>query len=157
MYLKGENHENSLKGFTLIEIVIVLAIFSILLSIVLPNVQKPLAHYQLRSTSMQLASDIRWVRQQSIFGRAYIVNLQVSPYQGFYLVKDSAKVVAQRFLPPGIQFKEVILDKNTLNFTLTGAPSSAGRIGLTNRFGETCYVYFMPSSGRIRVDCSGVK
>ncbi|NLL19511.1 MAG: prepilin-type N-terminal cleavage/methylation domain-containing protein [Clostridia bacterium] len=145
------------KGFTLIEIAIVLAIFGILLAVMFPKLQKPLAQYQLRSTSIQLASDMRLVRQQSIFGRAYVVNLQVSPQEGFYSIRDSASVVVQRFLPPGIHFKEVILDKNTLNFSLTGAPSSAGRIGLTNNFGETCYVYFMPSSGRIRVDCSGDK
>jgi prepilin-type N-terminal cleavage/methylation domain-containing protein len=149
--------KNDRKGFTLIEIVLVLAIFSILLAIVFPNLQKPLAHYQLRSAGMQLASDMRWVRQQSIFGRAYIVNLQVSPHQGFYSIRESTKVVIQRFLPPGIHFKEVVLDKNTLNFSLSGAPSSAGRIGLANNFGETCYIYFMPSSGRIRVDCSGVE
>lgn len=142
------------KGFTLIEMAIVLAIFSILLATVLPNLQKPLAHYQLRSTGMRLASDMRWVRQQSIMGRANLVDLQVAPSQDYYIIRESTKVVARRILPPGIYFKEVVLEKNTLKFTLTGAPSSGGRIGLANGFGETCYVYFMPSSGRIRVECN---
>lgn len=142
------------KGFTLIEVILILAILSILLAVAWPNLEKPLAHYQLRSSSMQLASDMRWVRQQSIFGKIHVANLHLSPRENLYLVREYTKVIERRVLPPGIEFHEVVLDaSNTLYFTITGAPSIGGRIVLKNKFNETCSVYFMPSSGRIRVEC----
>lgn len=147
----GENEGH--HGFTLLEMVLVLGIFTILLVIALPGLRKPLAYYQLRSTAVQLASDIRWLRQQSIYGKAVSVNLQVAPLDGFYQIRDNTKVVLHRILPPGLKFTRVVLDKNILHFTLTGAPGSGGRIVLENSFGKTCTVFIMPSSGRIRVDC----
>lgn len=100
---------------------------------------------------MQIAADMRWVRQQSIYGKAGIVKILVLKEENTYLIQDGNKVLVERVLPPGLKFKEIILDGKMISFSLTGAPARAGRIVLENSFGEQRYIYFMPSSGRIRV------
>lgn len=140
------------RGFTLLEVILAIAILGIILSIATPNLQKPLARYRLKSTGMQLATDLRWVRQQSIYGKAVMVNIWFSLSNDIYIIRENTKVILQRTLPPGIEFIEIELQQNPLTFSLAGAPGGGGRIGLKNAYGETCYVYIMPSSGRIRVE-----
>lgn len=139
------------RGFTLLETILVLAILSLLLGIGLPKFQKPLAHYQLRSFAMQTAADLRWIRQQSVYGRAGIVKFWVMREDRECIVVDGNKMVSRRSLPPGIDFHEIELEINPLTFTIRGGPAIGGKIVFRNSFGELAYVYFMPSSGRIRV------
>lgn len=140
------------KGFTLLEMVLTIAILSVLLSVAVPNLHKPLARYRLQSAGMQLAADLRWVRQQSIYGKAIVVNVSFSRYSNSYMIREEAKAVARRSLPPGIRFEVLALQHNPFYFSLSGAPAGGGTIGLTNEYGERCYVHIMPSTGRIRVE-----
>lgn len=139
------------QGFTLIEVILVLAILGLLLGVAMPSFQKPFAHYQLRSVAMQMAADMRWARQQSIYGRAGMLKFWVLRKERQYLIQDATRIVVQRSLPAGIEFHEIVLERNPLTFTLTGAPSIGGRVVFRNAYGELSYVYFMPSSGRIRI------
>jgi len=141
------------RGFTLLEMVITIAILGILLTVAVPSLHQPLARYRLKSAGAQLASDLRWLRHQSIYGKAFVVNIVFDKYHNSYMIRDGAKAVVQRTLPPGIVMAELGLQQNPFSFTLSGAPSGGGgRIGLKNEYGERCYIHVMPSSGRIRVE-----
>lgn len=140
------------SGFTLLEVILAVAILGIILSVAIPNLQKPLAHYRLKNAGMQLAADLRWIRQQSIYGKTSMVNVWFSLANNLYLIRDGTKIVLQRTLPPGIRFSAIELQQNPFTFSLAGAPGGGGHIKLKNIYGETCYVYIMPSSGRIRVE-----
>ncbi|HHW07745.1 MAG TPA: hypothetical protein GXX34_09510 [Clostridia bacterium] len=136
----------------MLEVITTIAILGIILTMAVPNLHKPLARYRLQSTGMQLAADLRWVRQQSIYGKATVVHIWFSLPDNFYMVRDGTKIIVYRTLPPGIRFAEVELQQRPFTFTLSGAPGGGGRIVLKNDYGERCYVYIMPSTGRIRVE-----
>ncbi len=138
-------------GFTLIELLLVVAILAILVSVSFPNFLKVLAKYQLRGTANQLVSDMRWIRQESIYGRAGVVKLKFAKNNTYYAIEDGTKRRVKRELPSGVIFLQVPLTNSQLTFSLIGAPSQAGTIILKNSYNDFCYIYFMPSTGRIRI------
>lgn len=138
-------------GYTLIELIIVMAIIGILFSVSYPNFLKILSQYQLRSAANQLVTDMRWVRQESIYGRAKRVKIYFDKDENYYAILDTTIRREERKLPKGVFFHDVPLSNPLLTFSLIGAPSEAGRIVLKNSYGDFCYIYFMPSTGRIRI------
>lgn len=139
------------RGYTLIELILVIAIMAILFTISFPNFTRILSQYQLKSTANQLISDMRWVRQESIYGRSGMVKMYFERDKNYYAIDEGTKRRAKRELPKGIYFHDVPLNNSQLTFTLIGAPSEAGTIVLKNSYGASCHIYFMPSTGRIRI------
>lgn len=53
-------------GFTLIELIVVLAVIGLVLALVLPNVGRGLAPYRLAATARELATALRLARNQAV-------------------------------------------------------------------------------------------
>jgi prepilin-type N-terminal cleavage/methylation domain-containing protein len=60
MYLRRQ------RGFTLVELVVVLAIFALLLTIALANIRSSLPHYRLLNASRRLAASVHVARTRAI-------------------------------------------------------------------------------------------
>ncbi|MFA5535573.1 MAG: prepilin-type N-terminal cleavage/methylation domain-containing protein [Bacillota bacterium] len=138
-------------GFTLIELVLVMAIIFTLFAVSFPNFLKILAGYQLRGAANQLVADMRWVRQESIYGSAGVIKINFAKNNTYYAIEEGTKRRVKRDLPKGITFLQVPLTNSQLTFSLIGAPSQAGTIILKNSYNDFCYIYLMPSTGRIRM------
>jgi type IV fimbrial biogenesis protein FimT len=54
------------KGFTLVEIVIVIAILGIAAAVAAPNLASMMARHQLKGAARQVMGDLMWARMQSV-------------------------------------------------------------------------------------------
>ena len=88
------------SGATLMEILTATAIFSILLAIGVPNLQRLRGPYALRSAGRQMAADLQMARQRAITRNARI-RVVYSP-QGYILERETAPnswTVDSAFMP----------------------------------------------------------
>ena len=119
------NHARNAKGFTLIEVMIVVAIVGILSAIALPSYQQYIIRGKRADAKTVLLSAAQWLERyrSSNFsyppaGTALPTGLSVSPASG-------------------TKMYDISLVTNATNFTLTATPSGwtdslCGNLGLTN-------------------------
>jgi competence protein ComGD len=126
------------KGFTFIEMLMVLLIFSVLLSFTAFSTASLKEHAEKNFFISQLQSDLYLIQSQSFFSQSSIT-LVFYPSSNKYVAKDFyGKTLVSRELPPGIQISEL----NRLNEIMFN-PS-----GNTNRFGP---VYFNSEDSIIKL------
>lgn len=139
-------------GFTLIEIVFVLAIMAVLAAIALPNWGTLLPTYHLNSAARQVQSELHRAKS-----RAVAENTRydlVFSATGFVIKKNTntcdspsyASGTESRSLPEGVS----ISSSNTLCFTPRGT-SNGGTVSLCNNKGAGKNVVVLSSSGRVRI------
>ncbi|WP_003542133.1 prepilin-type N-terminal cleavage/methylation domain-containing protein [Desulfotomaculum nigrificans] len=152
------------KGFTLVELVVVIMILGIITAMSMPNFGRPLSDYKLYTAARQLATDIRSLEQKSInladdkynnysnyimFGskNKYLIN-EVIPSTG-----DNVQVIQRSVnLPSGIEIFLTNFTNNMLVFNRSGGTSSGGTISLKSTVtGKQLYVIVLTGSGRVRV------
>lgn len=113
MYMK-----QSLRGFTLIEMMVTIAVMAILLSLAVPSFRESALTSQLRSASTELLSAANLARSESVKRRA-TVNLCVSNsdqtacgaggwHQGWIVMVPGTGAVIQTYdaAPPGFRITE---------------------------------------------------
>lgn len=137
------------RGFTTIEVITIIAILSIITSIILPNFKITLDKYKIEIAARKLAKDLLYIQQKSICKKVkyYIIFDQIN--------KDNYKITSgfnlkKIKLPPGVYIDWVNFDKKELGFSPTGAPEQGGTIALKSR-SHTLYVVISVSTGRIRI------
>lgn len=54
------------KGFTILEIIIVIAIFSIVMAIAIPNMIRQMPRYRLKGAAREIMGDLMWARMQAV-------------------------------------------------------------------------------------------
>ena len=171
------DNKNNQSGFSLVELVIVVALIAILMSIAIPRLPMS-SNRELELAARELASNLRLVRSEAIASgskcRAYFYT-----DDGYYklISKDSDPI----YLPEGITFLLIYPDTGPnaetnfvnvpndpdipddpddpdnlslryIHFTDLGRPYSAGRIVLLSEDGEKRYIKVLPNTGRIKVD-----
>ena len=145
MMASSLNKLKNQKGFTLIELIVVIATLAMLFSLVIPNIQKNSS--ELLTTSRKLRDEIRYIRYMKIAeGKNYRLVFQ----EHSYILSEGPK-----------RIKEVIIDKDlSINqnfigsevfFSYNGAPSSnGGTITITNKNSKRyCKITVVPATGRI--------
>ncbi|MDY0234539.1 MAG: GspH/FimT family protein [Gudongella sp.] len=119
------NYKEKKKGYTLIELIVVLALFSLLLTIAIPN-SKAFKTYNQNQQLRIFEKDIRQARNKAI-----IENKAIGAY--FYITKNSYEIkyiggekILERELYGGVEFKS----KNFTNyiFNPNGAIGNAGTV-----------------------------
>ncbi|MDD2372438.1 MAG: GspH/FimT family pseudopilin [Syntrophomonadaceae bacterium] len=148
------NWRNS--GFTLIEIIMVLAIMAVIGTISLPRFDRVIEDYKLKIDARQLATVLRSARQEAI------------------MTGNDQKVLFKRnlncYIKSGTTHATYTLSRN-ITFTADGctfkehggypvcgfAPSGAvkdqaGKITLANKYGKRTAVVVNPSAGRVRIE-----
>lgn len=158
------------RGVTLIEIVVVLAIITIVGSFLLPQAGEWLAHFRLQQSARQIASDLRFAQAKALATGNYTTvafNLAGGSYTIFddgqdpdFVRTGNETEYKKAFIEQGIEFLDSTLPTNTvgeyyISFDPHGFPRrdgfAAGTITLKSpRTGEELKVV-IASAGRIKI------
>lgn len=142
------------KGFTLLELIMVLFITVLSLAIVAPSLQHVLAKMQLKSNTRQMAWVLRSSQQQAIYsGQSNMVRFynQIDAYRQ----QDGPLCYLE-----GTEYAAVPSFTTKINgmpycaFQASGIPTSGGTVTLRNSRKDLMYVIVNPVAGRIRVSNS---
>ena len=131
-----------LRGFTLIEIVFVLAIFAVLTAIALPNWSTLLPDYNLKAAARQVQSELHRIKSQAVSQNATF-QLVFSATGDNYTVQGIIKS-----LPEGIDIR----NSTTIAFTPRGTATFTpdGTVKLCNNK-NAGYNVAVSDTGRIQV------
>ena len=142
-------------GFTLIEILIVVAFIAVLAGVAVPTVTDAMRRYSLASASQEVVSTIRSARQQAV-GQNAIRRVRFNfPAVGQYQVLDAADAAVGdvQFLPAGADFGavsgDIAITTSGRVTDLAGTPTTE-TIVLSNDDGQTTTITVSPS-GRVEL------
>lgn len=144
--LKDKNN----KGFTLLELIIVISIIAILSTIAMPLAYRSLCYWQMQTAAWRLVSDIRRVQQMAVSGEDRHRTILFDTANNLYRISKDAVIIAETRLPAGIVFEGVAFPQKKLAFNLNGVPTASGDIILRNRFGSYYYITVLPVTGRVK-------
>ncbi|KAF1086558.1 hypothetical protein SPSYN_00277 [Sporotomaculum syntrophicum] len=142
------------KGYSLIELTIVILIMSIIMAIVVPIMNNYIANYQLQTECMQLQQHIRSVAQEAL------VKDSDSFYIRLRLIEDKYIIVAPSGnsnsttvqLPDGIDLAFSNFPLDYIRFSGKGKPVVGGHIRLeSKKTGKMQYVIVAAITGRARI------
>lgn len=140
------------QAFTLIEVLLAIAILGILVGMAIPAYNRVMQHQTLYKEAGQLAWDLRAARQEAITtGKATRVDFYY--YADAYQVKNKAR----HYFPEGISYraKPSFIHQGSMElyctFAPSGVPSPGGTACLTNRNQELLYVIVNLPAGRVRI------
>ncbi len=140
-----------IKGFTLIEVVLVIAILGLLSTVAVPNFKNTLAKYKLEMAAKELAQNIQLAQQKAITrGNICKIVLDLHKKDNYMVLSGGRGKMIK--LPPGVYFDwTTYYDvNNTIVFNPTGAPNRGGTVAITNGK-DTLYVIVLLSTGRVRI------
>ena len=145
------------RGFTLVELVVVLAIMAIIGAMVYPEVSRYLAREQFLSAVYQVHSDLR-LAQQTAKREQYPVRLAFNPTSeghltyAVYLLDTEHTVVKKVELAPGINIDYV--QDTQVDFMEDGHVASNGHLMLYQGQWRR-YIYFY-QTGRVRISAQKI-
>ena len=133
----------SQHGFSLIELVVAMAILSIMAAIALPSWNKLLPSYQLDSAVRQFQSELHLIKMRAV---AENVSFQLVYSSGgdAYTIQQESTIVAMKPMPTGV----VVTNAGAISFSSRGT-AGANRIKLRSSDGICKQVVVSPT-GRIR-------
>ncbi len=138
-------------AFTLLDVVMALAIFAILAGIAIPNWAAQLPTYRLNSAARQIQSELHRIRSQAVAGNTDFRVVLLTP--ALYRIERNNGASYQhtgesKALPDGITYGTASAD--LISFTPRGT-SNGGTIRLCNIKREGKSIIVLSSTGRIRV------
>lgn len=142
-------------GFTLVEMIAVMAITGLLATVVLPVVAKSLVWWQVQTAAWQLVSDIREVQQRAMGGEDRQWKLLLDDVNELYFLKKNTEIIRETKLPAGITMELRLQHAGSrlgseISFTIEGEPVNSGDIVLKDRYGREYYITIMPVTGRVK-------
>jgi prepilin-type N-terminal cleavage/methylation domain-containing protein len=140
---------NRNKGFTLIELMVVVVIISLLLGLGINGLDYLIQWNKLNVTAGLLSSELKNTQSRAFYEGVYY-KLQFLPSL------DKYRVYKQTELIDVIMLKDIDLfntnfTNNNLYFYPNGVPGMGGTVTLKNRRGKVLYVIMTPVTARVRV------
>jgi len=149
MQKRGEILLKSSKGFTLIEIILCLALLGILFSLTLPKTSAFLWDWQLEVVAKEVAFQMRITQMLSMRENTTIKILCISTSEEQKMVRYLGLTPQKPYylLPKGIR----IINPSTLNITYypKGTPSVGCTLRLENPLKHRIAIVLSPVTGRI--------
>jgi prepilin-type N-terminal cleavage/methylation domain-containing protein len=145
----------AVRGFTIIEVVVVLLITGIVFITASPLTGKAAACFNLRHTAFQMAEDIRELQQRALSESSHQYLIEF--YPDHYIMKKSIHPVNIRIatvhLPNTIRVEHTNFPEDQIRFSEKGTPSPAGgSIKITDQATGKCkFVIIASITGRVRV------
>lgn len=137
------------SGFTMIEILVVLSIFTLLTTISIPYLSAWYSPIKLRGVQREIVSSLRLTQQNSVTTQKnHLIRFNVPGNSYSLIKKDGGETVLKTtILPSGVTFSSITLQPvvNEVEFNPAAAPNSTGDINLINNKGETKKIEVTPS------------
>ena len=140
---------NRNKGFTLIELMVVVGIISLLLALSLNGLYNLIQWNKLNTTAALLSSELKNIQSRAFYEGVYY-KLQFWPTLDRYRVYRQTELINDIILKDIDLFNTNFTDNN-LYFYPNGVPSMGGTITLKNKRGKILYVIMTPVTARVRV------
>lgn len=145
-------------GFTLLELVLVVAVISILVWLAVPNFRPVLREARLEQAVKQLQGDLLYARQLAVTSGESQVVFAVGGDASQYAVAASSSTTKVKQLPPGISVEEVkqggvpLADKR-ITFNSSGSPGEMDlQVLVGDGRGERAALNVKAVTGRVEVD-----
>ena len=133
----------AMLGFSLVELLVAIAIMALLAAIALPNWQKLLPNYALNNSARQIQSELHNIKMRAV---AENIGFQLAYVQGAsqYTVQRDSKVVQTKPIAAGTS----ITKAGAISFSPRGT-AGANRVRLHNVNGA-CRQIVVSATGRVR-------
>ena len=143
------------RGFTVIELIFVIAIVGLLTSLAVFSTVKWIHRTEVRIFAMKLLSDLEWARSLAFrYGNSTVkFNNSSDDFNGSYTL-SADNFTIQRTVPKGIRMKasERLLSGQGLQFRRNGLPDKNGHILITDKDKEEKYLICINKiAGRIKL------
>ena len=137
-------------GFTLIELIVVLALFSFLFAFSFPSLAHLRSTFVGKTVVQKISSQIRIAKIEALNnGKTTKIVFDIA--RNKYIYTDSSGKSTHSLLPDEVILYRTNFPLNTLRFYSTGTPSCGGTITL--RIGNHLkYIIITPVTGRVRID-----
>jgi prepilin-type N-terminal cleavage/methylation domain-containing protein len=136
----------NLAGFSLLELVVVIALLGIITGVGLPYYQSFTVSLQLQGAARDLTSDLRYAQQQAVTTQNnYQVVFDIN--QNLYTVENASSglLIKSRAIKSPISLESTTLASSTAVFNATGAAISSGNVILSNSNGRHATIDIKPS------------
>ena len=140
---------NRNKGFTLIELMVVVGIISLLLALSLNGLYNLIQWNKLNTTAALLSSELKNIQSRAFYEGVYY-KLQFWPTLDRYRVYRQTELINDIILKDIDLFNTNFTDNN-LYFYPSGVPGQGGTVTLKNKRGKVLYVIMTPVTARVRV------
>jgi len=141
------------EGFTLIEIIIVLAIMGIIVLIGFPVLKSYRPNLRLSGTVRELINDLRYVEQSALTEQINHGIRFFSDEDKYQIIRYGAteEILEEKYFPPEVNFYLISgFSGNQVIFNPYGAASEPGTITLINTGNSTTTIE-IKSSGFVRI------
>lgn len=138
-------------GFTLLELIIVMALLAMVAALAVPQFNQVLDNISLKADAQKMARVLQYARQEAI-SSGHSKTVYFYDQSTKYKVRDGDTY----WLSSGITYALVRMSgraegKPACVFSASGIPSSCGTVYLRNRQGKILHVIVNVSAGRVRV------
>ncbi len=149
------NHGSSKFGYTLLELIVVLALFAIVLSVAIPSV-RIIFNTQEKKELMEFKRDIIFARNSAVVENGlYILNVSKKDNSYQIVKKDKRTVVIKEVkFSKGIRIVNNNFD-SSISFLSTGAPNKGGTIKLSNKKNHNIELTILPATGKVNLYIDG--
>ena len=150
--MNGNIKSKTIKGYTLVELIVVMALIGIVLSVAIPSFQIVLRTSEKKEL-MEFKRDIIFARNSAVMENQnyYLaLDIEANEYRIETSVKDDKSIIKTKEFVNGIVLKADNLNHN-IAFYPTGSPDKAGTIELSNTKGERIYITITPATGKVNL------
>ncbi|MBA7495630.1 hypothetical protein ES702_06219 [subsurface metagenome] len=137
------------KGFTLIELMVVVGIISLLLGLGINGLDYLIQWNKLNTAAALLSSELKNTQSRAFYEGVYY-KLQFWPTLDRYRIYKQTELYKDIQLE-GIDLFNTNFTDNNLYFYPNGVPGQGGTVTLKNKRGKVLYVIMTPVTARVRI------
>ena len=144
--IHSTNHK---KGYTLIELMVVIVIISLLLGLGINGLDYLIQWNKLNVTAALLSSELKNIQSRAFYEGVYY-KLQFLPSLDKYRIYKQTELIDDIILKD-IDLFNSNFTNNNIYFYPNGVPNMGGTVTLKNKRGKVLYVIMTPVTARVRV------